>query len=50
MYDVRLICSIYGEEWKITMIHELINCLNGMTENGFSDKDNQILLHDICTS
>ncbi len=32
------------------MIHELINCLNGITENVFSDEDNQILLHDICIS
>ncbi len=44
MYNVRLMCSIYRQEWKIIMIHELINCLNGITENGFSDEDNQILL------
>ncbi len=50
MCYVRLMCCIYGEEWKIIMIHELINSLNGFTENGFSDEDNQILLHDICTS
>ncbi len=30
------------------MIHELINCFNGISENGFSNEDNQILLHDNC--
>ncbi len=44
---IRLMCSIYGEEWKIMKIHELINCSNGISENDFSDEDNQILLNDI---
>ncbi len=39
MYDIRLMFSIYGEEWKIIMIHELMNCLNGITENGLCDED-----------
>ncbi len=48
--DVTLMCSIYEEEWKIITIYELINCLNGITENGVSDEDKHIILHDICTS
>ncbi len=48
MYKDTISAHIHGEEWKIMMILEIINCLNGLCENDFTYDENIFLLCDIC--
>ncbi len=43
MYKDNISSQIYGEEWKINMILEIVNCLNVLRENNFTYD-----LYDIC--
>ncbi len=45
MYKDTMSTQIHGEEWKINMILEIVDCLNGLCEN---DDENMFLLSDIC--
>ncbi len=40
--------QIHGEELKINMILEIVDCLNGLCENDFTYDENMFLLSDIC--
>ncbi len=40
--------QIDGEEWKVNMILEIVDCLNGLCENNFTYDENMFLLSDIC--
>ncbi len=42
--------DIHGEEWKISMISELIDCLNGFSDNDLCEEENIFLLTDVCIS
>ncbi len=48
MYKNTISAQIHGEEWKINMILEIIDCLNGLCENDFTYDENMYLLSDIC--
>ncbi len=47
MYEDTISVQISDEEWKIIMILEIVDCLNGLCENGFSYDEN-MFLSDIC--
>ncbi len=40
--------QFHGEEWKINMILEIVDFLNGLFENDFKYNENMFLLSDIC--
>ncbi len=48
MYKDTISAQIHGEEWKINMILEIVNCLNELCENDFTYDENMFLLSDIC--
>ncbi len=39
MYNNTISAQIHGEEWKINMILEIVDCLNGLCENDFKFVD-----------
>ncbi len=49
MYKDTISAQIHGEELKINMILEIVDCLNGLCENDFTYDENMILLSDIYT-
>ncbi len=40
---------IKGEEWKIDMITEILDCINGIYESNLNEDDNLFLLNDLCS-
>ncbi len=48
MYKDNISPQIHGEEWKINMILEIVDSLNGLCENDFTYDENMYLLSDIC--
>ncbi len=36
MYKDTISAQIHGEEWKINLILEIVDCLNGLCENEFT--------------
>ncbi len=48
MYKDTISTQIHGEEWKINMIFEIVDCFNGLCENDFTYDENMFLLSDIC--
>ncbi len=40
---------IKGEEWKIDMITEILDCINGISESNPNEEENLFLLNDMCT-
>ncbi len=48
MYKDTISAQIHGEEWKINMIVEIVDCLNGLCENDFTYDENMFLLSDLC--
>ncbi len=48
MYKDTISAQIHGEEWKIKMILEIVDCLNGLCENDFTYDENMYLVSDIC--
>ncbi len=40
---------IKGEEWKIDMITEILDCINGIFESNLKEEENLFLLNDLCT-
>ncbi len=48
MYKDTISAQIYGEKWKINMILEIVDGLNGLCENDFTYDENMFLLSDIC--
>ncbi len=48
MYKDTISAPIHGEEWKINMIFEIVDYLNGLCENDFTYDENMFLLSDIC--
>ncbi len=48
MYKDTISAQIHGEEWKIIMILEIVDCLNGLCENDFIYDENMFLLSSIC--
>ncbi len=48
MYKDTISAQINGKEWKIIMILEIVDCLNGLCENHFTYNENMYLLSDIC--
>ncbi len=48
LYKDTISAQIHGEEWKINMILEIVDCLNGLSENDFTYDENMYLLSDIC--
>ncbi len=48
MYKDTISAQIHGEEWKINMILEIVNCLNELCENDFTYYEKLYLLSDIC--
>ncbi len=48
MYKDTISAQIRGEEWKINMILEIVDCLNGLCEYNFTYDEDMFLLSDIC--
>ncbi len=48
MYRETISVQIYGEEWKINMILEIVGCLNGLSENDSTYDENMFLYSNIC--
>ncbi len=48
MQKDTIFAHIHGEEWKIIIILEIVDCLNGLCENDFRYDENMFLLSDIC--
>ncbi len=48
MYKDTMSAQIHGEKWKIYVILETVDCLNGLCENDFTYDENMFLLSDIC--
>ncbi len=44
-----LISYIKGEEWKIHMITQILDCINGIFESNLNEEENLFLLNDLCT-
>ncbi len=40
---------IKGEEWKIDMITDILDCINGIYESNLNEEENLFLLNDLCT-
>ncbi len=48
MYKETISAQIDGEEWKINIILDIVDCLNGLCGNDFTYDENMFLLSDIC--
>ncbi len=48
-YQKTLSDCIKGEEWKIYMITEILDCINGIYESNLNEEENLFLLNDLCT-
>ncbi len=48
-YRKTLSVCIKGEEWKIDMITEILDCINGIYESNLNEEENSFLLNDLCT-
>ncbi len=48
MYKDTISAQIDGEEWKINIILDIVDCLNGLCGNDFTYDENMFLLSDIC--
>ncbi len=48
MYKDTISGQIYGKEWKINIILEIVDCLNELCEKDFTYDENIFLLSDIC--
>ncbi len=48
MFKDTISAQVHGEEWKISMILEIGDCLNGLCENDFTYDENMYLLSYIC--
>ncbi len=49
-HEQRCLSELEGEEWKVDMILEIVDCMNGISECNLNDEESMILLDDICTS
>jgi len=49
-YDVKSFDEISGEEWKINMINDLIDCINNISETNLSEEEILFLLTDVCVN
>ncbi len=47
MYKDTIYSQFHGEEWKIIMILEIVDCLNQLCEDDFTYDENIFLLSDI---
>ncbi len=47
MYKDTISAQIHSEEWKINMILESVDCLNGLGKRDFTYEENMFLLSDI---
>ncbi len=50
MYNDTISVQIHGEDWKINMILEIVDCLNGLCENDFTYDEKKKKLSDICST
>ncbi len=48
-YRNTLSDCIKGEGWKIYMITEILDCINGIYESNLNEEENLFLLNDLCT-
>ncbi len=48
-YRKTLSDCIKGEEWKIYMITEILDCINGIYELNLNEEENLFILNDLCT-
>ncbi len=48
-YKKTLSACIKGEQWKIDMITEILDCINGIYESNLNEEENLFLLYDLCT-
>ncbi len=48
-YKKTLSDCIKGEEWKIDMITEILDYINGIYESNLNEEENLFLLNDLCT-
>ncbi len=48
-YRKTLSDCIKGEEWKIYMITEILDCINGIYESNLNEEEILFLLNDPCT-
>ncbi len=48
-YRKTLSDCIKGEEWKIDMITQILDCINGIHELNLNEEENLLLLNDRCT-
>ncbi len=48
-YRKTLSDCIKGEEWKIDMITEILDFINGIYESNLNEEENLFLLNDMCT-
>ncbi len=48
-YRKTLSDCIKGEEWKIDMITETLDCINGIYKLNLNEEENNFLLNDLCT-
>ncbi len=49
LYRKTLSDCIKGEEWKIDMITEILDCIKGIYELNLNEDENLFLLNDLCT-
>ena len=50
MYKDTISAQIHGEEWKINMILEIVDCVNGLCENDFTYDENMCFYYPIFVS
>ncbi len=48
-YRKTLSDCIKGEKWKIDMITEILDYINGIYESNLNEEENLFLLNDLCT-
>ncbi len=48
-YRKTLSDCIKGEEWKIDIITEILDCINGIYDSNLNEEENLFLLNDLCT-
>ncbi len=48
-YKKTLSDCIKGEEWKIALITDILDCINGIYESNLNEEENLFLLNDLCT-
>ncbi len=41
--------KVKGEGWKIDMITEILDCINGIYDSNLNEEENLFLLNDLCT-